>query len=272
MEKRLLILERKNMEQSQSNNLMIKINHLTKRYGEKVAVRDLCLDIPRGEIFAFLGPNGAGKTTTIKILTGLLRPDSGEVHIAGYNALTEPLKAKMRLSYIPDQPYLYDKLSGREFLYFVGELYGIGRDECTQSIAELVECFETKEYIDQLTENYSHGMKQRIVISAALLHNPDVLIIDEPMVGLDPKSSRLVKNIMRDLASKGTTIFMSTHVLSVAEEVANRIGIIHLGNLIALGTLDELKRDCGSKELLEGTKNRTLEDLFLFMTESEEKG
>lgn len=251
-----------------NQDILVKIEHLTKFYGNKKAVKDLNLQVPRGEIFAFLGPNGAGKTTTIKIMTGLLRPDEGQVHICGFDVIQEPLKAKSHVSYVPDQPYLYDKLSGREFLYFVGEIFGLSKNECETRIQELAKYFETEEYIDQLTENYSHGMKQRIVISSALLHNPDVLIIDEPMVGLDPKSARLVKNSMRDLARKGTTIFMSTHVLSVAEEVADRIGIIHLGDLIALGTLNELKEKCQKEELLEGTETRSLEDLFLAMTEN----
>lgn len=249
-------------------NVMIKTDHLTKTFGNKIAVNNLCLEIKRGEIFAFLGPNGAGKTTSIKMLTGLLRPDSGDILIAGHDALREPLLAKSKLSYIPDQPYLYDKLSGREFLNFVGELYGISKEECAKKVEEYVAFFETGEYIDQLTEHYSHGMKQRVVIASALLHNPEILIIDEPMVGLDPKSSRLVKNIMRDLAAKGTTIFMSTHVLSVAEEVADRVGIINLGNVIALGTVEELREKCQSEALIPGTHYKSLEDLFLALTEA----
>ena len=237
---------------------MIQIEGLTKTFGEKVAVNDLTLSIPAGCIFAFLGPNGAGKTTTIKTMVGLLRPTEGRVLIGGHDVQQEPLLAKALVSYVPDQPYLYDKLTGREFLAFVAEMYRIPKDVAERRMAELSDLFELNDYIDELSETYSHGMKQRVVLSSALLHDPKVIVVDEPMVGLDPKSIRLTKDIFRRKAKAGTTVFMSTHTLAVAEEVAQDIGIIHRGRLIARGSFADLQGQAS----LEGD----LEDLFLDLT------
>ena len=220
---------------------MIRLHHVRKTFGSKVAVDDLSLAVPAGELFAFLGPNGAGKTTTVKMMAGLLRPDAGEIEIAGADVRTAYVQAKACLSYVPDQPYVYDKLSGREFMRFVGEMYGMTSRAIDVAADELVERFELGEFLDDLCESYSHGMKQRLVLSAALLHDPQVILVDEPMVGLDPKSARLVKRILRERTGAGATVFMSTHTLDVAEEVADRIGIINRGRMVAVGTLAELR-------------------------------
>jgi ABC-2 type transport system ATP-binding protein len=239
---------------------LIELQGVTKRFGEKVAVDNLTLSVPKGELFAFLGPNGAGKTTTIKMLAGLLKPTAGKIAIAGHNLDGESLAAKKIMSYVPDQPYLYERLSGREFLNLVGDLYGMPREKADEEIARLCQLFEMEEYLDEFAENYSHGMKQRVVLSAALLHQPQVIVIDEPMVGLDPKSARLVKDILKKRVGGGVTVFMSTHTLAVAEELADRIGIINRGRLVALGTLNELKS-------LGGTQAQALEEVFLTLTE-----
>jgi len=240
---------------------MIEIRRLMKRFGDKVAVKDLTLDVPGGEIFACLGPNGAGKTTTIKTMAGLLRPTSGSVRIAGHDIVTETEAAKARMAYVPDEPFLYEKLSGREFLFFVGRMYGMDPAACRRKVDELSERFGTCEYLDELAEGYSHGMRQRVVISAAMLHDPKVLVVDEPMVGLDPRSSRFVKDVLRERVAEGMCVLMSTHTLSIAEEVADRVGILHRGKLIAEGTVDELKSL--------GHTSGKLEDIFLTLTEEE---
>lgn len=239
---------------------MIKVVNLAKRFNELWAVRELNLEIGEGEIFTFLGPNGAGKTTTIKLLTGLLKPTTGKVYLGGYDLEKERLKALRLVSYISDQPYLYDKLSGREFLKFIGELYLV--KNIRERLEELLKTFELTEVGDRLIEDYSHGMRQKLIFSASLLHDPRLIIIDEPMVGLDPKSVRLVKDILRRQAGAGVTIFLSTHTLSLAEELASRIGIIDQGRLIALGTLAELK--ARAKEA------GHLEDIFLELTTTTE--
>jgi len=240
---------------------MIAIDRLTKRFGANTAVDGLTLHVPPGELFAFLGPNGAGKTTTIKTMVGLLRPDDGTVRICGHDIVRDPVAAKARISYIPDQPYLYDKLTGREFLEFVGRMYGLDASRRAERIGRLTERLHLDEFLDDLCESYSHGMKQRVVIAASLLHEPRVLVVDEPMVGLDPKTARVVKDIFRELVRDGATVFMSTHTLSVAEELADRIGIIDRGRLIALGTLDELREQAGGP--------RGLEEMFLEITAGE---
>lgn len=242
---------------------MIELQQVSKKFGDTVAVKDLDLTIPAGEIFAFLGPNGAGKTTTIKMLVGLLAPSKGKIRICGYDMSTEYLSAKYALAYVPDQPYLYDKLSGKEFLKFVGQMYNLTPAAIAYQISRLSEIFELQDYLEDLTENYSHGMKQRVVFASALLHTPKVLVLDEPMVGLDPKSSKLVKNIFRELARQNVTVFMSTHTLDVAEETANRIGILSKGELISLGTLDALRAH--------RNKEAKLEEIFLQIVEEEEK-
>ena len=240
---------------------MIEIEGLTKAFGSKVAVDNLTLTVPTGRLFAFLGPNGAGKTTTIKLLAGLLHPTSGRMRVCGHDVVAEPQEVKRVVSYVPDQPFLYDKLSGREFLDFVAEMYGIPRKEYRKKAAELIELFEMESYLDELSEGYSHGMRQRVVLSAALLHEPRVLIVDEPMVGLDPKTIRLTKDIFRAQAARGVTLFMSTHTLAIAEELADDIAIINHGRLIARGDLPELRRQAST----EGN----LEDAFLQLTAEE---
>lgn len=223
-------------------------------------MRHLDLEVEPGEIFAFLGPNGAGKTTTIKMIVGLLCPSEGSVAVCGYDMATQAIQAKETLSYVPDQPYLYEKLTAREFLHFIADIYNIERDVGDVKVARMIELFELGEFVDQLAENYSHGMKQRVVMAAALLHDPRVIVIDEPMVGLDPRSARLLKNILTQRAREGACVFMSTHTLSVAEDIADRVGIIDRGDLVALGTIDELR----GRAQVEGR----LEDVFLAITES----
>ena len=238
---------------------MIRLQKVWKYFGEKCAVRDLSLDVEPGEVFAFLGPNGAGKTTTIKMIAGLLRPTSGAISVCGCDVATQGVLAKEMMSYVPDQPYLYDKLSGREFLRSIADLYRLEPDVAEFKVRQMCELFELDEFADLLTESYSHGMKQRVVMASALIHDPRVIVIDEPMVGLDPRSARSVKNIFREKAKNGTTIFMSTHTLSVAEEIADRVAIIDKGDLVALGTIDELRQ----RSRVEGR----LEDVFLAITE-----
>ncbi|RME73851.1 MAG: ABC transporter ATP-binding protein [Planctomycetota bacterium] len=236
---------------------MIHFQKVSKVFGEKTAVKNLELQIPKGELFVFLGPNGAGKTTTIKMLCGLLYPSEGRILIKGYDTVKDHMKIKPLFSYIPDEPYLYDKLTGKEFLHFVGEMYGLEKKKMEAKIEELVELFEASSYINNLCESYSHGMKQRIVIASMLLHEPEVVVVDEPMVGLDPPSARLFKNLLRKLTEeKQTTVFMSTHTLSVAEELAHRVGIIFQGEMVELGTVRELKEKYQFQD-------KTLEDLFM---------
>jgi ABC-2 type transport system ATP-binding protein len=219
---------------------LISLQQVTKEFGRKTAVNKLNLEIAPGEFFAFIGPNGAGKTTTIKMAVGLLKPTSGRVLISGVDIHEDYIAAKKKLGYVPDQPYLYDKLSGREFMKFVGGMYGMERTAIDKEIARLSEMFGMNSYVDELTETYSHGMKQRVVLSATLLHAPDVIVVDEPLVGLDPQTSRLVKEILKGETRKGRTVFMSTHVLSIAEETADRIGIISHGDVVAIGSVQEL--------------------------------
>ncbi len=237
----------------------IEIDSVTKRFGRKIAVDDLTLAIPQGELFAFLGPNGAGKTTTIKMICGLLRPHAGEIRVCGFPMGSNGLAAKAQLAYVPDQPFLYDKLTAREFLNFVADMYGLSKEQRDRRLDELVPQLAIGAFTDQMTETYSHGMKQRVVLTAALIHDPQILIVDEPMVGLDPRTVRTVKDLFVQRAREGRTVFMSTHTLEVAEAVADRIGIIDHGKLIAVGTMSELRqRSAGSA---------TLEDIFLRLTE-----
>ena len=237
---------------------MIDLREVTKRYGSKVAVSELSLQVPAGELFAFLGPNGAGKTTTIKMLTGLLRATSGSVLIAGHEAATASSAIRGLISYVPDQPFVYEKLSGREFLHFTREIQGLSGSEVERYEGELIDLFEMRDYVDDLSETYSHGMRQRLAFVSALLHRPKVLIVDEPMVGLDPKSVRIVKDLLRDSALGGATVFMSTHTLTIAEEVADRIGIIHQGRLVRCGSMAQLRE--------EGAEGLSLEEFFLGVT------
>ena len=242
---------------------MIKTINLTKVFGEVRAVDKLCLDIPERELFAFLGPNGAGKTTTIKMLTGLLKPTSGKIFIGGYDIEKDYQKAKALISYIPDAPFLYDKLTGREFLNLVAGLYGLKGEE-KRKIPELLDFFGLSSWENHLIEDYSHGMRQKLIMSASLLHHPRLIIIDEPLVGLDPRSSRQVKDVLKKKSrEEGVTIFISTHTLSLAEELADRIGIIDQGRLIALGTVEELKRQAHAQA------SGKLEESFLKLTEEQ---
>jgi ABC-2 type transport system ATP-binding protein len=235
---------------------MIEVSGVTKTFGAKRAVDQLDLHVRAGELFAFLGPNGAGKTTTIKMVCGLLSPSSGTVRIGGYPA-TSP-EARQLLAYVPDQPYLYEKLTGREFLRFVVEMYGLDRRFAARRLAELIETFEMADYVDELCENYSQGMKQRVVFASALVHDPKALIVDEPLVGLDPRSARIVKDLFVAQARSGVAVLMSTHLLSIAEELADTIGIVDHGRMLAQGTLAELRERVQS--------HGPLEDLFLKLT------
>src|SRR3954463_15280104 len=206
---------------------MIQLDHVTKSYGAKTAVRDLTLDVPAGELFAFLGPNGAGKTTTIKMMVGLLFPTSGTVRIGGHALPAAGDQARLLLSYVPDQPFLYEKLTGREFLQFIADMYGLAREQGQSRINDVIRIFELAPFVDELTERYSHGMRQRTVFAAALVHEPKVLIVDEPTVGLDPASVRRLKDVLRQQANNGTTVFLSSHSLDVVEELADRMAVVN---------------------------------------------
>ncbi len=243
---------------------MIDIQHATKRYGSKTAVADLTLQIPRGELFAFLGPNGAGKTTTLKMLCGLLFPSEGSVRVGGFDLRTHGDEARALISYVPDQPFLYEKLTGREFLQFTCDLYGMAPARSAERIAAVVAMFHLEEFADELTERYSHGMRQRTVFAAALAHEPQLLIADEPTVGLDPKSIRELKAILKEQTRNGVTVLLSTHTLDIAQELADRIGIIDRGRLMACGTLAELRRQAAS--------DGNLEELFMAITEEQAEG
>jgi ABC-2 type transport system ATP-binding protein len=238
---------------------MIELQDITKTYGTKTAVNRLNLSIEQGELFAFLGPNGAGKTTTIRMMCGLLFPTAGAVRIGGFDMRTDGDKARQLLSYVPDHPYLYEKLTGREFLQFIADMYAMPPALARSRLELMMEIFQLGEFVDDLTELYSHGMKQRTVFASALLHEPKVLIVDEPTVGLDPRSVRLLKDLLRLESERGTTVFLSTHSLDVAEELADRIGIVDRGHLIGCGTLDHLRKQAA----LDGS----LEEVFLKLTE-----
>jgi ABC-2 type transport system ATP-binding protein len=222
---------------------MIELKSLTKKYGDYTAVADLNLSVQKGEIFGFIGPNGAGKTTTIKMIGGILAPSTGTVKIAGIDIQREPEKAKGKIGFIPDRPYLYEKLTAMEFLKFTADLYGVTDDIFSQKAQQNLKMFSLADWSDELIESYSHGMKQRLIMSAALLHDPEVIIVDEPMVGLDPMAILMVKDLFQRLAHQGVTVFMSTHTLAVAEEICERIGVINKGQLIASGTTADLQRE-----------------------------
>jgi ABC-2 type transport system ATP-binding protein len=240
---------------------MIALTNLSKKYSDILAVNNLNLLIPKGEIFGFIGPNGAGKTTTINMMGGILAPTSGAVTICGIKMEEQPEKAKSKIGFIPDRPYLYEKLTGMEFLRFTADLYGVDEDAFFRKSQEKLEMFYLNDWSNELIESYSHGMKQRLVMAAALLHDPEVIIVDEPMVGLDPVAIKMVKELFKRYAQEGVTIFMSTHTLKVAEDICDRIGIIHKGTLIASGTTEELKRGAQAVDA-------DLEHVFIRLTEA----
>lgn len=241
---------------------MISIQNLNKRFGTVKAVRDLSLEIPPGELFCFLGPNGAGKTTTIKMLTGLLRADCGTIHIGGYDIQTQPVEAKRIMGYIPDMPFLYDKLTPVEFLKFVAGLYNVTRPDLETHIEAYLHQFGLLDARQSLVGDLSHGMRQRLLYVATFLHDPKVIFIDEPLIGLDPHSIRMIKDLLRSKVRDGMTILLTTHILALAEAIADRIGIISGGALIALGRMSDLRAQAGS--------SGTLEDIFLKLTAENE--
>jgi ABC-2 type transport system ATP-binding protein len=247
---------------------VIRLHALRKAYGPVVAVDSLTLAVARGEVFGFLGPNGAGKTTTIRMMMGLLAPTSGTVTLDGHDVGREPEAAKAVTGYLPDHPFLYDKLTGRELLRFVGGLYGLDRRDLDRRAEELLGDFALVDRAEALTETYSHGMKQRLALAAALVHRPRILVLDEPMVGLDPQGARAFRRLLVDLAASGITIFLSTHSLHVAEELCDRIGILDHGRLVALGSLAELRaRAAGAHD---GAAATSLESVFLRITAAAE--
>lgn len=238
---------------------MIHTEKLCKRYGQKEAVIDLNLAVEPGELFGFLGPNGAGKTTTIRMLTGLLKPTSGTALVAGYDILREPMRAKAALGLLTETPFLYSKLTGREFLAFMADLYQVPAQIQAREISRLIELFSLQEYADELIESYSHGTRQKIALCGVLVHNPSVILLDEPLTGLDPRSARVVKEVLRGLAERGKTVFMSSHVLEMVENMCDRVAIIHRGRLIAVDTPTALRSRASGN-------GSTLEDVFLELT------
>jgi ABC-2 type transport system ATP-binding protein len=240
---------------------MIELIHLVKRFGDLTAVDDISLSVSRGEFFAVLGPNAAGKTTTLKILAGLMKPTSGRALVGGFDVLTHPLEARQRMAFVPDFPFLYEKLTPWEFFRFTGQIFEMEESKIEQNARELIGRFNLEDYVNKPIEGLSHGTRQRVAIGSALLHDPEVLILDEPMVGLDPQHARVVKDLLKERSLAGMTVFVSTHQLSVAEEMADRIGIIHQGHLIAVGTSEDLRRQSGAAG--------PLEDVFLALTAQE---
>ena len=240
---------------------MIRFVCVTRKYGTRVAVNGLDLHVRRGELLALLGHNGAGKTTSIKMLVGLLRPSEGAVSVGPFDVVKQPREASRLVGYVPDQPFLYDKLTGREFLMFVAEMYGLTPSDARSALEREAERFELGTFLDRLTESYSHGMQQRTVFAAAMIHSPEVLVVDEPMVGLDPHSIKLVKDLLRAHVDAGNTVLMSTHTLSIAEEVADRVALMREGELLFCGRLEELRASARGEA-------KSLESLYLEMMES----
>jgi ABC-2 type transport system ATP-binding protein len=238
---------------------MIQLEQLTKKYGTFTAVDAIDLEVPAGQLFGFLGPNGAGKTTTLRMIAGILRPTSGRVRIGGIDVAAQPVEAKAMLGFIPDRPFIYEKLTGMEYLRFVAGLYGQEGPQIEHRGRELLGLFDLEDWRDELVESYSHGMRQKLIISGALVHRPRVIVVDEPMVGLDPKAARTLKDLFREYTRRGNTIMMSTHTLEVAQHMCDRIGIIRRGRIAASGTMDELRRDAEA-----GADG--LEDIFLRLT------
>jgi ABC-2 type transport system ATP-binding protein len=242
-------------------DLMIEFVNLVKKFGSLAAVNGINLTVPRGEFFALLGPNAAGKTTTLKILAGLIKPTSGVARVCGFDVQLQPLEARRRMAYVPDFPFLYDKLTVWEFLRFTGQLFRMDDGKISRLAQELLQRFHLDDSADRPLESLSHGTRQRVAIVSALLHDPEVFVIDEPMVGLDPQHSRIVKDVLKERSLKGMTVLLSTHELSVAEEMADRIGILQAGKLIAAGSRDDLRRQSGGAG--------PLEDIFLTLTAAE---
>lgn len=242
---------------------MIRVEGVEKRYGNFQALHRLDLHVRPGEVFGFLGPNGAGKTTTIRMFAGVLTPTAGRIVIDGVDLAADPVESKRRVGYVPDRPYLYDKLTAREFLKFIGRIYGMSAGAITERTDRLLSENQLLDRADELIEAYSHGMKQRLVLASALLHDPKALIVDEPMVGLDPHGARRIKLLFRKLADEGRTVFLSTHSLDVAEEVCDRVGILYRGRLVALGTIAEMRS---------GYAGANLEEIFMQITEEEAAG
>lgn len=240
---------------------MLKLENVTKSYnkGEVKAVDNISFEVKPGEIFGFLGPNGAGKTTTIKMIVGLLKPDNGRILVKGIDNQKNPIEVKKLISYVPDNPEVYDRLTGIEYLNFMADVYGVSKDERSERIEKYLKIFKLKDAINDPIKSYSHGMKQKVVLIGALIHDPQLFILDEPMVGLDPKSAFDLKEIMRKRCEEGKTVFFSTHVLEVAEKICDRIAIINKGKIIAQGTMEELKQQSVNKE--------SLENIFLELTE-----
>mgnify|MGYP006426700375 CR=1 FL=1 len=249
---------------------MITIQNLCKTYGTFEALKDLSLEIPSGELFCFLGPNGAGKTTTIKILTGLLRATAGTAMIDGLDLQHDPIRVKQRIGYIPDMPYLYDRLTTTEFFRFTGDLYNIPKTEVLSELEVSFKRFGLLEHRSALVKDLSHGLRQRLIYASTFLHKPAVMLIDEPFVGLDPYTIRLIKDLLRTHTQNGGTILLTTHILAIAEDIADRIGIIHQGKLAALGTLETLQQEHAAA--LPNTSPPSLEDIFLHLTRPEESG
>ena len=238
---------------------MIRLTNLTKRYGSFTAVNGIDLEVPRGELFGFLGPNGAGKTTTLRMIAGILRPTSGSIQVGGVDVVANPMAAKSKLGYIPDRPFIYEKLTGAEFLRFVAGLYDQQGPDIDRRANELLALFDLEEWRDEMVESYSHGMRQKLIISSAFVHRPEVIVVDEPMVGLDPKAARILKDLFRDYTRRGHTVMMSTHTLEVAEGMCDRIAIIQGGVIRASGTMADLRASAES-----GTMG--LEQIFLKLT------
>jgi ABC-2 type transport system ATP-binding protein len=241
---------------------MIELQNLVKEFGDLTAVDDLSLTVERGEFFVVLGPNAAGKTTTIKILAGLLTPTRGHAKVCGYDVQSDPMEVRKRLAYVPDFPFLYDKLTPWEFLRFTGQLFQMGEPQIQKQTRELIPRFNLKPFLDKSIESLSHGTRQRIAIVSALMHAPEVFVLDEPMVGLDPHHQFVLKEVLKERSAEGMTVFLSTHQLSVAEDVADRIGIVHMGKLVAVGTREELQK-------MGGQGNTALEETFLMLTREE---
>lgn len=249
---------------SQNENVLIKFDSIHKEYGDFTAVKEINLEISKGELFGFLGPNGAGKTTMIRMLTGIIRPTSGTITIGGYNLYEEPTKAKSLIGYVPDRPYLYEKLSPVEYFDFMGGLYNVPKDRVKEISEKMLKLFDLWDKRDELIESFSHGMKQKTAMIAAILHDPEILVVDEPTVGLDPRSIKLVKEYFKHLTDEGKTLFLTTHTLSVAEDLCQRIAIIRHGEIVALGSLKDLQEQAKMP-------GNDLESVFLKLTEEEQE-